>query len=469
MTTPRISRLSAGLTIVLLLYPFASRAQQPSGVNVSPNSGCQGGKIRVVAGRHWSVPSLEPGVRRLAHASRNRAQRPPAHHSRRRSAAGTGLDLAHASGRRRDSLHFVAIHPKFAQNQLVYVSYPKRRRAESHWPWRRGRLSGAKLTDVQEIFVADAWETGGNLAGRVLLHSGCLALRDRRRSRPHLLQRHRRQQSPDEGSEPGQSRRKDAAAARRRHGAARQSVCRPRRRQARDLHLWPPQRLRPGGQSRNGRVVASRNRSHGRRRSEHSAAWPQLWLAAGVHGAQLHRHAGFRSALGAARHGQSAHSLGALHQPVQHHLLHRRQISEMEEQPVRRLADRSSSWCASRFTSRRKPSSGRDCSSRCISAFATSRRVPTATSTSPRKRRFERQRRRWRRCCESSRRISSRLLSDHVRRVPVVLFADALDEIRIRFQAPGQFDGPRLGIRLRIVDGDLDVHVPDLRPRRNVR
>ena len=31
----------------------------------------------------------------------------------------------------------------------------------------RGRLSGAKLTDVKEIFVADAWETGGNLAGRV--------------------------------------------------------------------------------------------------------------------------------------------------------------------------------------------------------------------------------------------------------------------------------------------------------------
>src|SRR5450631_900203 len=57
------------------------------------------------------------------------------------------------------------------------------------------------------------------------------------------------------------------------------------------------------------------------------------------------------------------------------------------------------------------------------------------------------------------------LLSDHVRRVPVVLFADALDEIGIRQQAPGELDRPRLRIRLRIVDGDFDIHVADLRPR----
>ncbi len=31
----------------------------------------------------------------------------------------------------------------------------------------RGRLTGTTLTDFQEIFVADAWETSGNLAGRV--------------------------------------------------------------------------------------------------------------------------------------------------------------------------------------------------------------------------------------------------------------------------------------------------------------
>ncbi len=66
-----------------------------------------------------------------------------------------------------DALHFIAIHPKFSQNQLVYVSYPKRDGDRITLAVARGRLSGSKLTDVQEIFVADAWETGGNLAGRI--------------------------------------------------------------------------------------------------------------------------------------------------------------------------------------------------------------------------------------------------------------------------------------------------------------
>jgi aldose sugar dehydrogenase len=69
-----------------------------------------------------------------------------------------------------DALHFIAVHPKFAQNQLVYVSYPKRGDRGFTLAVARGRLSGQKLTDVDEIFVADAWETGGNLAGRVFFH-----------------------------------------------------------------------------------------------------------------------------------------------------------------------------------------------------------------------------------------------------------------------------------------------------------
>lgn len=66
-----------------------------------------------------------------------------------------------------DALHFVAVHPRFAQNGLVYVSYPKLGDRGSTLAIARGRFDGAKLTGVQEIFVADAWETGGNLAGRI--------------------------------------------------------------------------------------------------------------------------------------------------------------------------------------------------------------------------------------------------------------------------------------------------------------
>lgn len=66
-----------------------------------------------------------------------------------------------------DALHFVVLHPKFSENHLVYVSYPKHDGERFTLAVARGYLSGSKLTDVQEIFVADAWETGGNLAGRI--------------------------------------------------------------------------------------------------------------------------------------------------------------------------------------------------------------------------------------------------------------------------------------------------------------
>src|SRR4029450_5682985 len=67
-----------------------------------------------------------------------------------------------------DPLHAVVVHPQFAQNHIVYVSYPKRGPKGSTLAVARGRLDGAKLGDVQDVFVADAWETSGNLAGRIL-------------------------------------------------------------------------------------------------------------------------------------------------------------------------------------------------------------------------------------------------------------------------------------------------------------
>ena len=66
-----------------------------------------------------------------------------------------------------DRLHFMTIHPQFAQNGLVYLSHPKASERGETLAIVRGRLEGSTLTDVEEIFVADAWETGGNLAGRL--------------------------------------------------------------------------------------------------------------------------------------------------------------------------------------------------------------------------------------------------------------------------------------------------------------
>jgi len=67
-----------------------------------------------------------------------------------------------------DTLHFVTLHPKFADNGYVYVSYPKNGPRGNTLAVARGHLKGNTLGEVQEIFVADAWETSGNLAGRVM-------------------------------------------------------------------------------------------------------------------------------------------------------------------------------------------------------------------------------------------------------------------------------------------------------------
>ena len=66
-----------------------------------------------------------------------------------------------------DTLHAVAVHPQFAQNGFVYLSYPKQGERGNTLAVSRGQLKGSTLEDVKEIFVADAWELSGNLAGRM--------------------------------------------------------------------------------------------------------------------------------------------------------------------------------------------------------------------------------------------------------------------------------------------------------------
>ena len=66
-----------------------------------------------------------------------------------------------------DGLHFITLHPRFVENHLVYFSYPKYGEHGVTLGISRGEFDGTALTHVREIFVADAWETGGNLAGRL--------------------------------------------------------------------------------------------------------------------------------------------------------------------------------------------------------------------------------------------------------------------------------------------------------------
>jgi glucose/arabinose dehydrogenase len=56
-----------------------------------------------------------------------------------------------------DVLHGVVVHPDFATNRLVYLSYFKGDETRQTLAISRGRLEGAKLVDAEEIFVAEAW------------------------------------------------------------------------------------------------------------------------------------------------------------------------------------------------------------------------------------------------------------------------------------------------------------------------
>ena len=62
-----------------------------------------------------------------------------------------------ASPKGNDVLHGVVVHPDFATNRWVYVSYLKGDDTNQTVAISRGRLDGAKLVDVEEIFVAEAW------------------------------------------------------------------------------------------------------------------------------------------------------------------------------------------------------------------------------------------------------------------------------------------------------------------------
>jgi aldose sugar dehydrogenase len=66
-------------------------------------------------------------------------------------------------------LHEVALHPKFAENGFVYLTYSKSGEGNlSTLAMARGRLKGNALEDVREIFVANMWSSSTtNYGGRI--------------------------------------------------------------------------------------------------------------------------------------------------------------------------------------------------------------------------------------------------------------------------------------------------------------
>jgi glucose/arabinose dehydrogenase len=62
-------------------------------------------------------------------------------------------------------LNDVALHPAFTSNQLVYLSYAKDGERGVTLALARGRFDGKALVEMRDIFVAEAWEAGGQATG----------------------------------------------------------------------------------------------------------------------------------------------------------------------------------------------------------------------------------------------------------------------------------------------------------------
>src|ERR1700736_2323653 len=138
----------ASLAVSLFLI-VAVRAQQPpprSEVRSSQALDVLGGRIRIVTVatglfHPWSLAFLPDG--RLLIAERDGKLR----------IVGDGVlapEVVWTSptprGQAADSLHGLAVHPQFAQNNLVYVSYPKTGPRGITLAVARGRLQGSTLT-----------------------------------------------------------------------------------------------------------------------------------------------------------------------------------------------------------------------------------------------------------------------------------------------------------------------------------
>ncbi len=74
-----------------------------------------------------------------------------------------------------DVLFDIALHPKFAENGWVYLTYMKKGPApagQRYWATTalaRGKWDGNKIVDVKDIFVADAWsDQQGSDASRIV-------------------------------------------------------------------------------------------------------------------------------------------------------------------------------------------------------------------------------------------------------------------------------------------------------------
>jgi aldose sugar dehydrogenase len=88
-------------------------------------------------------------------------------HEGRLASASIG-GLPPVDTRTQDGLMDLALHPRFAQNRMLFFTYSKPGERGDTTVLATARFDGPTLTDVRDLFVADAWSTaGGNSGSRI--------------------------------------------------------------------------------------------------------------------------------------------------------------------------------------------------------------------------------------------------------------------------------------------------------------
>ena len=163
--------------IVALVAGSASSAQQPDpGIPVPPLGAgpyvfdtAEQHKIRVVVVTRglthpWSLAFLPDGAMLVAERS---GQLRLIRNGKLDPTPIAGVPAVRTDGN--GGLMDVALHPRFAENHLVYFTYTKPVENGKGTPaLARGRLDGSTLSEVKDLVVPDAYEGNGGLNGRLV-------------------------------------------------------------------------------------------------------------------------------------------------------------------------------------------------------------------------------------------------------------------------------------------------------------
>lgn len=145
----RMRRVCAGSALVLVFVAGAGSAQQ---VHRAADHAFRVDTVVRGLSHPWSVAFLPDGGMLVTERG---GQLRVVRNGRLEPRAVAGVPEVWARGQ--GGLLDVALHPRFGENRLVYLSYSKPGSRGATTAVVRGRFDGQRLTDVREIFEAKAW------------------------------------------------------------------------------------------------------------------------------------------------------------------------------------------------------------------------------------------------------------------------------------------------------------------------